>query len=72
MIEVVDPLPGIGDHLHQCGDAAVCASVYQLLSGRYHHGLYQTVDTDYKLGRFLAENDFIPEAEELSDAAFEP
>ncbi len=31
----------------------------------------EDVDTDYKLGRFLAENDFIPETEELSDAAFE-
>ncbi|WP_300756180.1 hypothetical protein [uncultured Oscillibacter sp.] len=31
----------------------------------------EDVDTDYKLGRFLAENDFIPEAEGLSDAAFE-
>ena len=27
--------------------------------------------TDYALGRFLAENEFVPEAEGLSDAAFE-
>lgn len=27
--------------------------------------------TDYELGRFLAENEFVPEAEGLSDAAFE-
>ena len=27
--------------------------------------------TDYELGRFLAENGFVPEAEDLSEAAFE-
>ncbi len=31
----------------------------------------EDVATDYELGRFLAENDFVPEAEGLSDAAFE-
>ena len=31
----------------------------------------QDVDTDYKLEQFLAENDFILETEEVSDAAFE-
>lgn len=40
-----------------------------------HNGLNchvaEEVTTDCKLGRFLAENGFIPEAEALSDAAFE-
>ena len=31
----------------------------------------EDVDTDYKLGRFLAENGFLPEAQELADTAFE-
>ena len=33
--------------------------------------MVQDVDTDYKLEQFLAENDFILETEEVSDAAFE-
>ena len=35
----------------------------------YH--VVEDVDTDYKLGRFLAENGFLPEAQELADTAFE-
>lgn len=31
----------------------------------------EDVDTDYKLGRFLAENGFLPEAQELAGTAFE-
>lgn len=31
----------------------------------------EDVDTDYKLGRFLAENGFLPEVQELADKAFE-
>ncbi len=31
----------------------------------------EDADTDYKLGRFLAENEFLPEAQELSDEAIE-
>ena len=49
------PLPRLIDFAH----SADCCHVVQ------------DAATDYELGRFLAKNGFVPEAEDLSDAAFE-